>query len=250
MESSSPVSSNLNSLAIKAALSFNWEEAITLNKQIIETDPNNIDALNRIAHAFFETEDYLQAKKYYTQVLEHDPYNPIASKNLKILQCFKDDDLKVKNGHNGLANHNSRVSSSLFLYEPGKTKVVSLLKVAEPQKLSQTFCGMQVEFAIKNRGISVTDSDGTYLGVLPDDISHTLLKLIKGGNKYIACVKSVKVNGMAILIRETFRSARFRNQPSFLEYSGSTTSFEMLAPLERKEIVEEEQPSEEDGEES
>jgi tetratricopeptide (TPR) repeat protein len=248
MDSLSSSSSNLHSQAIKAALNSSWTEAITINQQIIETDPNNIDALNRLAHAFFETEDYPKAKKYYGQVLENDPYNPIASKNLKILQCFKDDELKTKNGHNGI-NHFARVSPSLFLQEPGKTKVVNLLKVAEPQKLSQTYCGMQVEFVIKNRGITITDSYGTYLGVLPDDISHTLLKLIKGGNKYATYVKSVKVNGLSILIRETFRSAKFRNQPSFLEFNTSA-SLEMLAPLERKEIVEEDMPPEESEEES
>ncbi len=248
MDLSSPLSSNLNSQAIKAALNSDWTEAISLNQQIIETDPNNVDALNRLAHAFFETDDYPQAKKYYSQVLEQDPYNPIASKNLKILQCFKDGEVKIRNDHNG-TNHNGRVSSSLFLHEPGKTKIVSLLKVAEPQKLSQTFCGMQVEFVVKNRGITITDSFGTYLGVLPDDISHSLLKLIRGGNKYLACVKSVKVNGIAILIKETFRSAKFRNQPSFLEYTGTSSSFEMLAPLERKEMMEDE-PSEEAEEES
>lgn len=247
MDSSSTLSSNLHSLAIKAALNSDWTEAITINQQIIETDPNNIDALNRLAHAFFETEDYQQAKKYYSQVLVQDPYNPIASKNLKILQCFKDDDLKVKNGHNGVAH--IKISPSLFLQEPGKTKVVSLLKVAEPQKLSLTYCGMQVEFIVKNRGITVTDNGNTYLGVLPDDISHSLLKLIKGGNKYMAFVKSVRVNGLSILIRETFRSSKFRNQPSFLEFS-NTPALEMLAPLEKRESLDEEQQSEEAEEES
>lgn len=244
MDPSSSITSNLNTQAIKAALCSEWNDAISLNQKIIETDPANVDALNRLAHAFFETEDYPQAKKFYAEVLNYDPYNPIATKNLKILQSFKDTD-KVKNGHNqnGMSNHNGKISPSLFLHEPGKTKTVSLLKVAEPQKLSQTFCGMSVELLIKNRGVTITDCFGTYLGVLPDDISHQIVRLIKGGNKYASYVKSIKVNGLSILIRETFRSAKFRNQPSFLEFS-SGTSLEMLPPLERREIVEEDQVEE------
>ena len=62
----------------------------------------------------------------------------------------------------------------------------------------------------------MTDRDDNYLGLLPDDMSHHLLKLITGGNKYQALIKSVKSNSLAIIVRETFRSRKFRNQPSFV----------------------------------
>lgn len=219
-------SSNLYQQAIEAALNSRWEEALKVNKKILKLDPQNVDALNRQAKAYLELGRCNLARKYYTEALKFDPYNPIALKNLKIIKSAK------SNGQNSIICNQSKLSPSLFLQEPGKTKVVNLLKIAEPQKLSHTFCGMKVEMLIKNRGITIVDTLGNYLGVLPDDISHHLLRLFKGGNKYELFVKSVRVNSLAIIIRETFRSKRFKNQPSFLEFSPATvTSTTILTSL-------------------
>lgn len=197
--------------AIDAALESRWQDALRLNKKIIKVDPQNVDALNRQAKAYMELGKFSLARKYYSSVVKIDPYNPIAIKNLKIIKSFK------SNGQNPNINSHRKLSPSLFLQEPGKTKVVNLLNVAEPQKLSQTFCGMEVGVVVKNRKITITDISGKYLGVLPDDVSFHLLRLIKGGNKYELFIKSIRVNGLAVLIRETFRSKRFKNQASFLD---------------------------------
>lgn len=235
MDSISPQSSNLNTAAIDAALESNWDEALKLNKQIIKLDPQNIDALNRQARAYMELGKCNLAKKYYSEVLKIDPYNPIAQKNLKIVKAFKSKGLlPVSNGIN-------KLSASLFLQEPGKTKIVGLLNVAEPQKLSQAFCGMKVEMIIKNRKITITDSRDNYLGVLPDDISFRLLKFLKGGNKYELFIKSIKINGLSVLIKETHRSKKFKNQPSFLENSDATLKLtEIFTSLDPRDQAEEE----------
>lgn len=219
MNTSSP-SSNLSEQAIDAALTSNWKLALKLNKQIIKVDPVNVDALNRLARAYLESGKGNLAKKYYSEVIKIDPYNPIALKNLKIIKSFKP---------NGIIRENEQVQPclkdklfpSMFLQEPGKSKLVNLLNVAEPQKLSQAFCGMKVEMAVKNRKITIVDSSGNYLGVLPDDISHHLTRLFKGGNKYELFIKSIRVNSLSVIIRETFRSKKFKNQPSFLQYTDS-----------------------------
>lgn len=225
-------------LAIEAALDCRWHQAIQLNSKIIKSDPANIDALNRMAHAYFETGNYKLAKKYYSQVLNFDPYNPIAIKNLKMLQAFK------KSNGNGGSNTILRITASVFLQEPGKTKLVSLLKVAEPQKLSLVSPGCPAIMLAKNRGITVIDGKGGYLGVLPDDISFTLIRLMKGGNKYEAVINSVRVNGLTILIRETFRSSKFRNQPSFLEFSPQTLDLTPTLDTEgTQDLISEEEES-------
>lgn len=210
---------NLSQLAIDAALDSRWDEALKLNRRIIKVDPQNVDALARLARVYMEMGRCNLAKKYYSEVVKIDPYNPIALKNLKIIKSFK-----FNGNSNGYihTNGSAKLSASLFLQEPGKTKIVNLLKVAEPQKLSQAYCGMLVEMMIKNRKITIVDTNKNYLGVLPDDISHHLLRLLKGGNKYDLFIKSIKVNGLAVLIKEAFRSKRFKNQPSFLENSDAT----------------------------
>lgn len=229
MNDSSSTTPNLSQIAIDAALDSKWDEALKLNKQIIKVDPQNVDALNRLARGYMELGKGNLAKKYYSEALKFDPYNPIAIKNLKIIKSFKPNGLE----HTPTTNGYSRLSPALFLQEPGKTKIVSLLKVAEPQKLSQAFCGMRVEMIIKNRKITIVDLNGNYMGVLPDDTSHLMLKLLKGGNKYDLFIKSIRVNGLAILIKEVHRSKRFKNQPSFLENSDSIiTSSEILPNLD------------------
>lgn len=215
-------SANLHRQAITAALTLNWEEALKINKQILEVEPKSVEALNRLARSYFELGDLTLSKKYFENALEADPYNQIASKFLKRIETFRKKGSKASISSILPA---VQIDGDMFIEEPGKTKLVTLLKVAEPQKLSLLSAGISVYLAVKNRGISVTDQNGEYLGVLPDDISHHLIRLIKGGNKYRAIIKTIKTNGLSILVRETYRSAKFRNQPSFLESSGISFAY-------------------------
>lgn len=227
-----PTPQNLSGKAIDAALDARWDEALKINKKIIKKDPQNIDALARLARVYMELGKCNLAKKYYSEVVKIDPYNPIALKNLKIIKSFKSNGQQTY----GAVHTNNRLSAALFLQEPGKTKIVNLLKVAEPQKLSQAYCGMTVDMLVKNRKITIVDNNKNYLGVLPDDINHHLLRLLRGGNKYALFIKSIRVNGLALLIKETYRSKRFKNQPSFLEASEQSSKLtEMYTSLPQTE---------------
>lgn len=218
MDETTPQVSSLSRQAIDAALNCKWTDAVTLNKQIIDLDSQNTAALNRLAKAYCEQGQFSEAKKLYAKVLDIDPYNPIAAKNLKRVQTFKND------GAVHVAEHDTqKLSASSFLQEPGVTKIVNLIKLAEPSKLSTLSTGMEVKLNPKNRGITINDLDNSYVGVLPDDISFQLLRLIKGGNKYQAVIKAIRPNGLTVLIREVFRSRKFKNQPSFLEESHITS---------------------------
>lgn len=235
-----PSSSNFSSRlslqqqAINAALNCLWGKAFKINHQILKSEPNNVDALSRLGRVCFELGKLEQAKKYYNQALKTDPYNPIALKNLKIIKATKPNGEKK-------ASHINPISPNMFLHEPGKTKVVTLIKVAEPQKLSNLYPGMAVCLVNKSRVICVTDLGNQYLGILPDDIAFLLTKFIRGGNKYDVIIKSVRVNGLSVLIRESFRAAKFKNRPSFLE---ATIKFQASAspalPAESIEEAEEE----------
>lgn len=233
MEISSQSAASLPHLAINAALESRWEDAISINQEIIKNDPKNIDALTRLARAYFELGDLPEAKKLYTEALEYDPYNPIAQKNLKIIESYKKiTKIKKTLYPNGSKDYpQERISPSLFLQEPGKTKIVNLLKVAEPRQLTILYPGIPVELTTKNRKLIVTDRAGIYLGVLPDDISHRLIRLIDGGNKYLSLVKSVRPNALTILIKESFRSKKFKNQPSFPEQYTSSSNTTIISSL-------------------
>ncbi len=195
--------------AIKAAIESDWEKAQKLNQAIIKQEPNNLSALNRLARAYAELGKIDHAQKTYRKVLKLDLNNPIASKNLERL---------TKAGKTRKKTPQKKKASSptdIFLEEPGKTKVVRLVKLAEPAVLSLLDNADPVRLVPKKRRISVTTEDGHYLGALPDDLSQRLIRFIQGGNRYEAFIKAVEKGELQIFIREIFRSQRFKNLPSF-----------------------------------
>lgn len=198
----------LEQQAIKAAMKGAWDQAIELNQKILKQQPNNIAALNRLARAFWEKGNLASARKSYRQVLSIDRYNIIASKNLKRLADQEKTPIKKE-------IKKKTAERAVFLEEPGKTKVVKLVRLASPEVLSELDSADEVLLTPKQHTISATDLDGTYLGTIPDDLSHRLLRLIKGGNRYQAFVKAVDRQNLEIFIRETKRASRFRNLPSF-----------------------------------
>ncbi|HSX18757.1 MAG TPA: tetratricopeptide repeat protein [Candidatus Saccharimonadales bacterium] len=200
--------------AIVAALSSNWQEAIKLNEKILKGDKTNTEALNRLARAQACTGDYQKAQKTYKKVLEVDPYNIIALKNIEKLEKSGPNNIHISNG-NTQTNVHSVNLSRVFLDEPGKTKLVSLLNLAPPSVLASLNCGDQLMINPKNHAISVATQSGTYLGAFPDDLAHKLIGFITGGNKYDAYVKSSTTKNLTIFVREIQRSTKFQNQPSF-----------------------------------
>jgi hypothetical protein len=48
MDSSQNTSSNLNHLALNAALDSNWDQAVEINQEILKVEPTSVDALNRL----------------------------------------------------------------------------------------------------------------------------------------------------------------------------------------------------------
>lgn len=213
--------------AITAALTNNWPEAVKINKKIVTHQNNDVEALLRLARAMTCLGQTPKAQRIYKKVLAIDPYNLIAIKNLEKLAKTKRS-FASQNG-NG-ANHNGNgktvISADLnitqvFLYEPGKTKTVNLLNLASPQVLATLSCGDPVNLNPKNHAITITSLDDTYLGAFPDDLAHRLIALIAAGNKYHAYIKSTTTKILTVFIKETERSSKFANQPSFQSKNGS-----------------------------
>jgi len=198
--------------AIKAAGGKNWAEAEKINLFILKLQPKNIAALNRLAWAYAEQGKIKEAKTSYKKVLAIDKYNLIASKNLKRLSGATKEGLVTKTPIKKI--------SSLFLEEAGKTKVVSLVRLAPPKVLATLRCAEPVKLIPKKKSISVRNAHDRYLGIIPDDLSFRLLKFIKRGNKYKAWIKGVEKQNLQIFIREIKRTPKSKNIPSFPSSSG------------------------------
>ncbi|MDP3941868.1 MAG: hypothetical protein Q8Q49_06195 [bacterium] len=198
---------SIKSQAIQTALQGDWQKAIDLNQQILKDEPDDIDTLNRLGFAYTSLGNLKHAKSAYQKVLGLDSQNPIALKNLKRLSL-----VDVKNLSSGQV---FIPMNNIFIEEPGKTKVVDLINVADQKVLGKLLCGEFLLLQVKRMKIFVLDNEKRYIGMLPDDLSKRLIKFFNGGNKYEAYVKTVNSHKVAVFMKETKRATRFKNQPSF-----------------------------------
>ncbi len=199
--------------AIQTALMGDWNSAITLNSLLLEDNPEDIDTLNRLAFAFASLGNVKEAKHIYQKVLTLDMQNPIAIRNLKRLT-----NNQTKYNPNNTASHQM---NNIFIEEPGRTKVIELINIAEQKIISLLRCGETLTMLVKRMKIFVLDSNKQFVGMLPDDMSKRLIKFLNGGNKYEAYVKTVDNHRLIIFVKETKRSLRFKNQPSFASFEKS-----------------------------
>jgi tetratricopeptide (TPR) repeat protein len=211
---------NMDTLAQKAieeALKGNWSEAESLNENILEQEPNNREALNRLARACLELGKIKKSLSSYKKVLKIDPYNSIAQKAIGRLEALENNPLskekfKKKANGNGLS---PVATANLFIEEPGKTKTVSLIHLGDATVISIIDAGEQVVLSPHAHRVSVETEEGRYIGRFPDDVSRRLIKFCRGGYEYQSYVKSVTADSVKIFVRETKRADNMTDIPSF-----------------------------------
>lgn len=198
---------NLQQLAINAAKQQNWEQAIEANQQILDKQPADIGALNRLGVAQMQSAKTSAAKATFHKVLELDRSNSIAKKHLA----------RLKDNIQAAAPTFSMVH---FIEEPGKTRIVELHRLAGKATLDLLAVGQLCELKPKSRYISV-ESQGSYIGSLPEDLSFRLAKLIATGNDYNCFVHAISQNSCSVFIKETLRSEKNQYVHSFPVTKGS-----------------------------
>ncbi len=217
-----------SNLAIQATLTGDWEGALDLNKKIVEENPNDCEALNRMALAYLVLGKTKQAKDTYLKVLQIDSLNTIALKNLE----------KIKKDSSKDSNENTPIIvRNIFLEETGKTKVVDLINLAQAEILTTLRTGQTVDLSVKRLKIFISQGKN-YIGVLPDDIGKRLIKFIRGGNKYEAYIKSSNHQNVTIFIRETKRVGKFKDQASFLPLFDKKLNFHKNGGLKNYDVEE------------
>jgi len=184
---------DLSKQAIQAALACDWQSAIDLNLKLIEKEPENTQALNRLAYAYLQTEKPKKAKKVYNSILKLDPNNPLASKHL----------LRLKD--KSVTNKKPPTNGQIYIEEPGTSRVVELVNLAHKDILKQITLGIKAQHKIGKKKIEIRSESGEYIGSLPDDVSFHMRKLSEKGNKYDVFIKEVEDSSVSVYIRETFR---------------------------------------------
>lgn len=155
----------LTKLAIKSAYNQNWEEAISINQQILDQDPNNTDALLRTGLAYLQLQDYKKAKGVYNKVLEMDPINKIALDKMKLVKEKKTEDFIVPNNDS-------------LLKEPGASIEVPLDILTKGITSDKFKFDDELIIKISGKTISVhrNDDKQSLINYLPDQVVKGVLK--------------------------------------------------------------------------
>ena len=198
------VSKVLIEKSIASALNQDWHQAIEINLEILQQNPYHIATLNRLAKAYREIGQVDRAIQTYEQTLQYDRFNTIAQKNLGLLQKW----LK----HN--CNYNGKRYNTEFIDEPGKTKVLPLIRLGESNILTTLEPGQIVDMNIKSHYICITTHNNEHIGALTDDISYRLKQFIDNGYVYQSVIKDASIKRVHIFVKEAGRPDNYHS-PTF-----------------------------------
>ena len=192
--------------AIALATQGKWQDAVVLNREILELFPEDVEALNRLGKALAETGRYSEARKSLERSLQISPTNGIARKNLERMAGMEDAPVlpSVR-----------RVAPQVFLEESGKSITTALVGTPPSAALGHIYNGDVVQLEVSGATVAVVNCTGQPLGRLDPKLAARLIKLQNGGNKYVAAVASVNPDSISVVVRETYQSAKMNGIVSF-----------------------------------
>jgi len=196
--------------AIQLAAQNRWQEAVEVNRQILDAFPNDVDAHNRLGKALMELGAYAEARDAYGGAAQLDPSNTIASKNLARLAK-----LAEEAPAGASAPPSAPVDPRLFIEESGKTAVTNLVDVAPFEKIATLTAGDKMGVEVEHGVVRVVDPAGHVVGQLEPKIAQRVIKLSELGNRYTAAITSIDESHVRVIIREAFRHPSLGSRPSF-----------------------------------
>ncbi len=190
-------------VAIQMALQGQWEQAVDLNRSILESFPADVDACNRLGKALTELGRYADASDSYMKAIEIDPLNLIARKNLSRLATLGKTAAKKKIKK----AHSQKLSPDMFIEERGKTTITELAR-PDMEVVNQLTAGDLVKLARDKKGnVFVETMAGERFGDFESRFGQRLVKLMDGGSEYVAAISSLHEDGVRLFIRETLQGA-------------------------------------------
>ena len=194
--------------AVQLAIQGKWDDAVKLNKFIIDSFGADEESQNRLGKSLSELGKLKEAKAAYEAALKINPMNSIAKKNAARINAL----LHQKEG---LKVGGTRVDLNLFVEEMGKTVITIVESPASADISSKVAAGDVAELKVDGDGIVAETSRGVKLGSLEAKLARRLIKFMRGGNRYQAGITSVDGNMVKLIVRETHQDPRFAGKPSF-----------------------------------
>jgi tetratricopeptide (TPR) repeat protein len=196
--------------AINLAVQAKWNEAVDINRQIVQMAPDDAEAYNRLGKAYAELGQVGEAREAYESSLRGDAANLIAQRNLERLSLISEAEaaeLAKKAG--------GKLDPQFFTEETGKTGVVVLQEPAQTEVLATLTAGDEVSLEQRDGDLAVVTMDGVFVGKVEDTIAARLSRLIQAGNEYKAGVVGVDEEGVRVIIREMLQAPQNAGRVSF-----------------------------------
>lgn len=193
--------------AIDLAMQARWQEAVTVNEELIQSFPEDVESFNRLGRAYMELGKYNKAKEAYNSTVRLEPYNAIANRNLRRLNDLKETQKAPV--------ETDKVEPEQFIEEIGKAGVVTLTDLAPKEKRALTVAGDKAVVKLEGSYLMVENVHGNYLGKVEPKQATRLIRLMLGGNKYSAVVVKSTAEGMTVMIRETYQHPSQAGKLSF-----------------------------------
>ena len=194
--------------AVALAMKSRWAEAVNVNRAILAEFPNDVEAHNRMAKALAEVGRVAEARAAFASVLDLSPHNAIAKKNLERLGKLADGD--------SAPAPSASAARRVFIEESGKSDATPLINLGAAADLLKEAPGHPVTLSVDGRALKAHGIGDRCLGQVEPRLASRLIRLMRGGNRYEAAVKSVGEQEFVIMIRETFQHPSQKGSVSFL----------------------------------
>lgn len=189
--------------ALDLANEGRWDEAESVNREILARGKPDVAAMNRLGKALAEQHRYAEALDAYKQALEIDTTNQIADKNVIRLELLISQPL-VANGERIARTQQAR--QTMFIEEPGRSATLMVRSDATPAVLAKMIPGDHLTLKAEGESVAVYTWEDELVGYLPAREGQRLAAMMESGNLYGAAVAAVVDGALRVVVRETYRS--------------------------------------------
>ena len=213
----------LHEQAVRAALDAQWDDALAINKEIVERTPKDAEAFNRLGRAHLALGQYDEARDAYGRALKADPANMIARRNLQRLDTRRragvPEPIADLAADSEATARTTLPRTSVFIEEVGKTWVDELVNPAAAELLADIPPGEQLVLVVEEDRLNVHRSDmgepGALLGVIEAKTAERMVGLAERGNRYEVYALGLSGQSLRVILREVHHDPSLGNTVSF-----------------------------------
>lgn len=239
--------------ARQAALDGRWDEALSMNEQLIERYPRDAEAHNRLGRALVAYKRYGAAFDAYTAALKADPANMIARRNLQRLEHLRlAPEPETTTAEPAEGNEIPR--TAVFIEEIGKTWIDELVNPAPAEELAKINAGEQLQFRIEGDRLLVVTPAGQRLGEVEAKTAERVIELMEGGNRYEVYALGLSAHSLRVILREVYHDPAMAGKVAFPRQLKATRAYmrerDILLQRDQEDFFHEDEDEGEEDEEA